>query len=123
MAIHQRFPISEREARAVIARQIKDATDLGNTPREANSAARAVFDAMRINQADEHKQQPDEVNMNLHSGVRIVEDRDWYGNSDRIAALTAAASGSDSDGPRQVQDSSGSGPPVGKNGNGSADGN
>ncbi len=67
MAIHQRFPISEQEARAVIARQIKDAIDKGNTPREANSAARAVFQAMAINQSDEHKAQPDNLNINVTS--------------------------------------------------------
>jgi len=84
MAIHQRFPISEKEARAVIARQIKDAIDPGNTPRECNSAARAVFQAMAINQADEHKQQPGELNINLGTGIRIIEDRNWYGNFDRL---------------------------------------
>ena len=90
MAIRQRFPISEKEARAVIARQIKDATDPGNTPREANSAARAVFQAMVINQTDEHKQQPDEVNINMQ-GVRILEDDNWYGNRERLNAIAAAS--------------------------------
>lgn len=59
--LRQRIPISAEELRAVIARQIKDAIDPHSTKREANSAARAVFSAVAINQADEHKDKPDRL--------------------------------------------------------------
>ena len=91
MAINQRFPISEQEARAVIARQIKIAIDPETPNRQATSAARAVIAVVGQNQLDEHKLQPGEININLNGGVRIVEDDDWYGNRDRLLALTAAA--------------------------------
>jgi len=101
-ALRQRWNVSEQELRAVLSRQIEIAIDPDTKNRTATSASRAVIAAVAQNQADEHKQQPDEVNINLTGGVRIVEDDNWYGNADRLAALADGASDSDSIGPGPV---------------------
>jgi len=59
--LRQRIPVTEEEIRAVVARQVRDAIDPASTKREANSAARAVFQAVAINQADEHKDKPTRI--------------------------------------------------------------
>lgn len=120
-AIRQRWPIPEECREPIINRVISRLNDSEISDRDFNQTFNALLKAEAQNQADEHKQQPDEVNINLTGGVRIVEDDNWYGNSDRFAALAAAASGSDSDGPGPVQ-GGGRRPPLGKDGNGTPGG-
>ena len=116
-AIRQRWPVPERYREPIMNKAIIKLLDKNTSIRDFNQTLNALLRAEAQNQTDEHKQQPDQIDINLTGGVRIVTDRDWYGNSDRIAALAAATSGSDSDGPGPVQGSGGR-PPVGKNGNG-----
>ncbi len=120
MAIRQRWPIPEKFREPIMNRVITKLLDKNTSLRDFNQTLNALMRADALNQADEHKQQPDEVNINLQ-GVRILEDDNWYGNRERLIALAAAASGPDSDGPGPVQGSGGR-PPVGKNGDGTAGG-
>ncbi len=119
-AIKQRWPIPEKYREPIMNRAITKLLDKDTSARDFNQTLNAILRADALNQADEHKQQPDELNINLE-GVQIVLDRDWYGNAHRLPPLPAGASDQDSDGPGPVQGGGGR-PPVGKNGNGSASG-
>ena len=121
MAIKQRWPIPEKYREPIMKRAITKLIDPNTSDRNFNQTLNALLRAEAQNQADEHKQQPGELNINLGTGIRIIEDRNWYGNFDRLSAIAAAASDQDSDGPGPVQ-GGGGGPPVGKNGNGSTGG-
>lgn len=59
--------------------------------------------------------------IDVNHNIRIVQDDDWYENSDRLLALTTEASGSDSDEQGKVQ-AGRRRKKMGKNGNGSASG-
>ena len=120
-AIQQRWPIPEKYREPIMKRAITKLIDPNTSDRNFNQTLNALLRAEAQNQADEHKQQPGELNINLGTGIRIIEDRNWYGNFDRLSAIAAAASDQDSDGPGPVQ-GGGGGPPVGKNGNGSTGG-
>lgn len=116
-AIKQRWPFPEKYREPIMKRAITKLIDPNTSDRNFNQTFNALLRAEAQNQADEHKQQPDEVNINLTGGVRIMTDKDWYGNSDRLDAIAAAASGPDPDGPGPVQGGGGR-PPLGKNGDG-----
>ncbi len=120
-AIKQRWPVPEKYRGPIMNRAIANMLEENTSIRDFNQTLNALLRADALNQADEHKQQPDEVNINLTGGVRIIEDDNWYGNSDRFATIAAAASDQDSDGSGPVQGSGGR-PPLGKNGDGTTSG-
>ena len=60
--------------------------------RVSNAAVANLIRMEAQNQADEHKAQPDLVDINVHS--QILEDPDFYGNYDQLAKI-AEASGTD----------------------------
>lgn len=121
-AIREDWPMSA-EMRTLLINQM--ALVVGRSPDERNKigAARVMVAADSVNvrreemdQRDEHKAQPDLVDINVRS--QILEDPDFYGNYDQLAAL-AEASGTDPFASRPVQ-ADDLRPEVGENGNGSS---
>ena len=66
--------------------------------RVSNAAVANLIRMEAQNQVDEHKAQPDLVDINVHS--QILEDPDFYGNFDHLTAI-AEASGTDPWAPRE----------------------
>ena len=81
--------------------------------RVSNAAVANLIRMEAQNQVDEHKAQPDLVDVNVHA--QKLEDPDFYGNYDQLAAM-AKATGIDPWVPREADDLR---PPLGENGNGS----
>jgi hypothetical protein len=117
-AISQRWPIPEKYREPIMKKAIAKLIDPNTSDRNFNQTLNALLKAEAQNQADEHKQQPDQIDINLTgNGIRIIEDDDWYGNRERLNALAAESSDENSDGPGPLQGRGGR-PPMGKNGNG-----
>ena len=60
-AIKERWPIPEKARQALMSRMLQIGLSPDSSNREAVAAARVVLTADGQNQADEHKQQPDEL--------------------------------------------------------------
>jgi hypothetical protein len=69
-------------------------TDDDASPRNKIAATRALALMHGQNQADEHKRQADEVLHHIEGkvGIRVLIDKNFYGNADRLAAGTVDAS-------------------------------
>ncbi len=105
-AMRNDYPVDERIRRLIVDQCAKIAENSDNE-REVIAAARTLILADSVNvrreamdQADEHKAQPDLVDVNVHS--QILEDPDFYGNYDQLAKI-AEASGVDPFASRPVQ--------------------
>ena len=64
-AIKQRWPIPEKYREPIMNRAMKKLLDEETSDRDFNQTLNAILKAEAQNQADEHKQQPDEVNVNI----------------------------------------------------------
>lgn len=72
-AARQRWPIPEKYKQAIIARQVKIATDANSKPREASAAARTIIAADRLN-IEEEKQAEPQQHLHLHQHQETTID-------------------------------------------------
>lgn len=72
-AARQRWPIPEKYKQAIIARQVKIATDANSKPREASAAARTIISADRLNMEEEKQAEPQQ-HLHLHQHQETTVD-------------------------------------------------
>lgn len=77
--LRQRVPLERDHVEAVMKRITADAINAQNTPRERAAAARVVLQAVSINQSDEHKDQPDRVEISMVDSEQLNQYTSRYG--------------------------------------------
>ena len=93
-----RYGLKDKQVQYAVGVTIRNMGDQDG--RVSNGAVSNFVKMMGQVQADDHKTQPDLVDITMRA--QIVENPNFYGNAARIAALFAA-SAADSRGPEQIQ--------------------